>query len=272
MPLHRRFFGSFFLSLIVLTVLASSACCEDAPLPKGKTIAVLVRSISAQYARSAEAILIRQLISEGYKAVDQERLETIRKNKAAVLALDGDVEAILELSRTYGFNVLVSGRATVSTPVKNEFGLFTATASLALRACRGSNGREIFADTISAKEVGYTGDEAGQKALEAATKEVARRLVGRSNPSGGTGGEEQTRDFEIEVSGLRSFVEAHGFVETCIRTGCGSASLVRFSGGKALVRVSWSGDVVSLARALVAQRKDLSLAGTEGNRIHLICR
>lgn len=261
--------GAVLLALIALSLLVSVGCGAEGPLPKGKTIAVLVRSDCSQYARSAEAIIIRRLIAEGYEAVDQKRLETIRKNKAAALALDGNVEAILQLSRTYGFNVLISGRATVPSPVKNEFGLFTATASLAVRACRGANGRQIFADTVSAKDVGYTGDEAGQKALEAAATEAASRLVEGASSAGATGGASSTT-FEIEVSGLRSFVEAHGVVESCIRAGCGNASLVRFAAGKALIRVSWAGDAASLGRALVAQRGDLTLAGTQGERVILV--
>ena len=263
--LKLKFPGAVLLPLIALWLMASAGFCAEGPLPKGQTIAVLVQSDSTQHARSAEAILIRRLIAGGYKAVDQKQLETIRKNKAAALALDGNVEAILQLSKTYGFNVLVSGRASVPSPVKNEFGLFTSTASLAVRACRAANGRQVFADTVSAKEVGYTGAEAGQKALEAAANEAARRLVeGASSPANAV-----SRNFEIEVSGLRSFVGAHGAVESCTRAGCGSASLVRFSGGKALVRVSWAGDAASLARAVVAQAGNLALAGTEGDRILL---
>lgn len=262
--------GAVLLALIALSLLVSVGFGAEGPLPKGKTIAVLVRSDCSQYARSAEAIMIRRLIAEGYEAVDQKQLETIRKNKAAALALDGNVEAILQLSRTYGFNVLISGRATVPSPVKNEFGLFTATASLAVRACRGANGRQIFADTVSAKEVGYTGDEAGQKALEAAATEAASRLVEGASSAGGATGGASSATFEIEVSGLRSFVEAHGVVESCTRAGCGNASLVRFAAGKALIRVSWGGDAASLGRALVAQRGDLTLAGTQGERVILV--
>lgn len=258
------------MATLLISILIPSAGSGEGPLPKGKTIAVLVRSASAQYSRSAEAILINGLIQGGYKAVDQKQLESIRKNKAAVLALDGDVDAILKLSQTFGFNVLVSGRATVHAPVKNEFGLFTATAVVAITACRGADGRQLFADTASAKEIGYTGNEAGQKALESAAREAARMMIeGGSSGAGGTSSA-QTQFFEIEVTGIRSFAEAHSIVELCSRAGCQNSSLSRFSGGKAVVKASWPGSADSLASAIVQGRNDLSMDSVEGNRIKLI--
>ena len=262
---------SFVALLAAVLILFPNTGDAAGPLPRGKTIAVIVRGASAQQARSAEAILISSLIQGGYKAVDQDRLETIRKNKAAVLALDGDVDAILKLSQTYGFNVLVSGRATVHTPVKNEFGLFTATAVVSLTACQGSDGRQLFAETASAKEVGYTGDEAGQKAIEAAARQASRALI-EGGSSGGGASTVSSQIYEIEVAGVRSFADAHSFVELFSKAGCSNSSLLRFSGGKAIVRASWGGNADSLARAVIQGRDDLALDRVDGDRIYLTRR
>lgn len=262
---------SFLMILAVVALLQPLPGYADGPLPKGKTIAVIVRGASSQQSRSAEAILISSLIQGGYKAVDQDRLETIRKNKAAVLALDGDVDAILKLSRTYGFNILVSGRATVHAPVKNEFGLFTATAVVSVTACQGADGRQLFADTASAKEIGYTGDEAGQKAIEAAARQAARAMIEGGSSGGGTSAT-PSQAFEIEVAGVRSFAEAHSFVELFSKAGCPNASLLRFSGGKAVVKASWGGSADSLANVAVRGRDDLVLERVEGDRIYLTRR
>ncbi len=257
-------------SILILFIVTMPGSCDSA-LPKGKTIAVLVRSNSSQHARSAEAILINGLIQGGYKAVDRDRLESIRQNKAAALALEGDVDAILKLSQAYGFNVLVSGRATIHTPVKNEFGLFTATAVVSVTACQGGDGRQLFADTSTAKEVGYTGDEAGQKALEAAARQAARAMT-EGAPSGGGAAASASRIFEVEVSGIRSFAEAHAVVEALSKAGCGSANLLRFAGGRAVVKTSWGGNPDSLAAALSRQRGDISLERVEGDRIFMVRR
>ncbi len=72
------------------------------PLPKGKTIAVLVKGTQS-HAAAARSILLKGLIDGGYRAVDEKQLERIRRSKAAALALEGNVEAILKLGRTYGF-------------------------------------------------------------------------------------------------------------------------------------------------------------------------
>ena len=150
--------------------------------------------------------------------------------------------------------------------MKNEFGLFTATADLALTACLGSNGRQIYADTTTAKEVGYTAAEAGQKALDAAARLAARRMI-EGAPAGSAGAE--AKSLLVEVSGLRSFVEAHGVVESCTRAGSTSARLNRFSAGVAVVSALYPGSAESLARALLQQRGDLQLEGVEADRIRL---
>ncbi|HDQ92630.1 MAG TPA: hypothetical protein ENN89_00750 [Synergistetes bacterium] len=255
----------------MLFVIALPGFCDGA-LPRGKTIAVLVRSSSSQHARSAEAILINSLIQGGYKAVDKDRLESIRHNKAAALALEGDVDAILKLSQTYGFNVLVSGRATIHAPVKNEFGLYTATAVVSVSACQGADGRQLFADSSTAKEVGYTGDEAGQKALESAARMAARSMIDGTPSGGGSSAANASSLFEVEVSGIRSFAEAHAVVEALSKVGCGSSNLLRFAGGKAVVKASWVGNADSLAAALSRQRSDITLERVEGDRIVMIRR
>lgn len=265
----KKTLAVFVLTAFFAALAPASGSCAG-PLPKGKTIAVLVRSGSAQYARSAEAIIISSLLQGGYNAVDQRQLESIRKNKAAALALDGDVDAILKLSQTYGFNVLVSGRATVHDPVKNEFGLFTATASVSVTACQGSSGKQLFADSASAKEVGYTGAEAGQKALESAARAAASAMIEGRSSAGGTAA--ALKDLEVEVSGVRSFVEAHAIVEVLDKAGCGSSSLISFSGGTALVKASWSGAPDSLAQKIIQQRSDLALEKIENGRIYMVRR
>jgi hypothetical protein len=261
---------AFFTALAFFAIILPNGAAAEGPLPKGKTIAVMVRSASTQHARSSESILINSLIQNGYKAVDQKRLASIRQHKAALLALDGNVEAIMQLSQTYGFNVLVSGRATIHTPVKNEFGLYTSTAVVSVTACYGSSGRQIFADTRTAKEIGYTGDEAGQKALETASKAAAQALIsGSASPGGGAAA---TQTYEIEVKGIRTFVDAHGIVDLLADIGCASSGLASFSGGTALVKADWGGSASALAQAVTAKRADIQLERIVGNKIIMQCR
>jgi hypothetical protein len=65
---------------------------------------------------------------------------------------------------------------TAGRPVENEFKLLTGTASAAVRAI-SSGGVMLYGDTVSGKQVGYTPDEASQKALEAAVMAAADRMT-----------------------------------------------------------------------------------------------
>jgi hypothetical protein len=149
---------------------------RSAPLPKKGSIAVLVSGSSPHYAESALSIMIQQLTAKGYKIADQNKLAQIRRSKAAQYALEGNVDAIMKLSSQYGISTTVTVTATVGEPMENEFKLYTGTASAAVRAI-SSGGVMLYGDTVSGKQVGYTPDEASQKALEAAIMMAADRMT-----------------------------------------------------------------------------------------------
>lgn len=165
-----------FFAIAVLCAVCAVSSAADAAIPKNGSIAVLVKGPSQQHVASATAIITKQLIASGYKVVDPKKLEQIRKNKAAALALDGNVEAIMKLSSQYGFSTLVAAQAESGEPMINEFKLYTGTSSVAV-IVTGSNGAQLYADTVSGKQVGYTQSEAAQKALEAAAKLAADRMT-----------------------------------------------------------------------------------------------
>ncbi|MDR2180690.1 MAG: hypothetical protein LBP21_10310 [Synergistaceae bacterium] len=149
---------------------------RSAPLPKKGLIAVLVKGPSERHVESALSIMIQQLTSKGYKIVDQNKLTQIRRSKAAQFALEGNVDAIMKLSSQYGISTTVTVTVTAGEPVENEFKLQTGTASAAVRAI-SSGGVMLYGDTVSGKQVGYTPDEASQKALEAAVMTAADRMT-----------------------------------------------------------------------------------------------
>ncbi len=146
-----------------------------AALPKG-SIAVLVKGISPQHTAQATSVFTRQLIAKGYKVVDPKKLDAIRKSKAAALALDGNVDAIMKLGRQYGFSTMITAQVEAGKPVVNEFDLYTGTSSLAVMVT-SSGGQQIYADTVMGKQVGYTPDEAQTKSLEAAAAVAIKRMT-----------------------------------------------------------------------------------------------
>lgn len=169
----KRWWGRFALVLILILCLASGAA--HAALPKG-SIAVLVKSTSAQEAAQTASVFTRQLIAKGYKVVDPQKLEAIRRSKAAALALDGNVDAIMKLGKQYGFSTMITAQVEAGRPVLNEFQLYTGTSSVAVMVT-ASNGNQIYADTVAGKQVGYTPSEAQQKSLEAAAALAVKRMT-----------------------------------------------------------------------------------------------
>ncbi len=163
------------IALVLGLVLCLAAGRSHAALPKG-SIAVLAKSASAQEAAQTASIFTRQLIAKGYKVVDPQKLEAIRRSKAAALALDGNVDAIMKLGKQYGFSTLITAQVEAGRPVLNEFQLYTGTSSVAVMVT-ASNGSQIYADTVAGKQVGYTPSEAQQKSLEAAAALAVKRMT-----------------------------------------------------------------------------------------------
>ena len=169
----KRWGAGFALALgLVLCMVLGAA---HAALPNG-SIAVLVKSASAQEAAQVASVFTRQLLAKGYKVVDPKKLEAIRRSKAAALALDGNVDAIMKLGRQYGFSTLITAQSEAGRPVLNEFQLYTGTSSIAVMVT-ASNGSQIYADTVAGKQVGYTPSEAQQKSLEAAAALAVKRMT-----------------------------------------------------------------------------------------------
>jgi hypothetical protein len=82
----------------------------------------------------------------------------------------------MKLGSQYGFSTMVTLQVEAGEPAMNEFKLYTGTASVTVMAT-GSNGSQLYADTVSGKQVGYTPSEAAQKSLEAAAKLAVDRMT-----------------------------------------------------------------------------------------------
>jgi len=146
----------------------------EAALPKN-SFAVLANGPSAQHTKSTEALITKQLLAKGYKVVDPQKLQAIKKDKIARLALAGDVDAILKLSSGHGATMIVV-QVEAGWPVVNEFKLYTGTSSLAVTV-GAPNGSIIYADTVMGKQVGYTPDEAAQKSIESAANRAVAKMT-----------------------------------------------------------------------------------------------
>ena len=173
---YYKMFFKYLVLAVILSSLVFMGSSALAALPKQGSIAILAIGPSDQHAASVAAILTRELIANGYKVVDPDTLAAIRRNKAARLALEGNVDAIMRLGSQYGFSTMITAELKAGRPVVNEFQLYTGTSSIAIMVM-SSGGQMIYADTVMGKQVGYTPDEAAQKSIEAAAKSAVKRMM-----------------------------------------------------------------------------------------------
>ena len=142
-------------------------------LPKRGDIAVLVEGDDRQHRAMAEAMIIEELTSRGYRIVDEAKMKKIKaaaaRAKAAIYALEGNVAGILSLNAHYSAAATVVARVQAEYPRMNEFRLYTGTASVVLLAVT-SGGKKLGGRVADAKIVGYSIDETMRKALYEAVK------------------------------------------------------------------------------------------------------
>lgn len=148
-------------------------------LPKRGDIAVLVEGSNKQHVAMAEAMIIEELASRGYRVVDEAKMKRIKaaavRAKAAIYALEGNVAGILSLNAHYSAAATIVARVQAGQPRLNEFQLYTGTASVALLAVT-SGGRKLGGKTAETKTVAYTVDETMQNALKQAVREGMLQL------------------------------------------------------------------------------------------------
>ncbi|MDR1620853.1 MAG: hypothetical protein LBS00_00600 [Synergistaceae bacterium] len=149
---------------------------RPAPLPKKGSIAVLVKGVSEQHNALVAALVSQRLTAKGYKIADPQTLTAIRRSKAAMAALDGDVDALIRINSQYQVGTTITINAQAGRSVVNEIDLYTGTASVAVRAVSGST--VVYSDAVQGKGAGgYTSDEAVELAIEAAALLAVDRMT-----------------------------------------------------------------------------------------------
>jgi hypothetical protein len=157
----------------------------EAAMPRNGDVAVIAVPMNPQskeYADIVENAVIQELMSSGYKIVDEARKKQIHRaaaqKKADVAYLNGDIDALMKISFSYGVATTLTIKFRVDNPALNEFKMYTGTASATFNA-RDSKGDYSYASgrTIMAKQVGYSEDEARTKAIDSAAGTVAAELV-----------------------------------------------------------------------------------------------
>lgn len=243
--------------LILLFVLVGEAL---ASLPNDGRVAVIFDN------HLVESQIMDALINAGYKVVERNQLEKIKQSQAAILALQGNAEAIMKLGSAYNIAYFVKGKAQLEEPRLNEFNLYTATASLSIQAYRTKDARFLLSQAFSAKAVGYTGEEAQRKALMDAASKAASFLIGAQHPG----------DFSGVARVVLRGVSDYGLVNSVYEKirgfpGARNVKIASYSGGQAIIEFIYSGDVNSVAQSLKVAGLPIQVVSVQGSTIYVDC-
>ena len=263
---RRLLAGLVLLLLILIPTSAQSA------LPKKGSVALVIHEGSTGQGGSgpslgtAEATVLQSLLQNGYSVVNPKKMEEIRRSKAAQLALDGNVEAILKLGSQYGVSLFVSGRTKLPEPRQNEFGLFTATADIAVEAYSTATGKYVFSGTASGKQIGYSAGEALEKALAEAAQSMAAQLVGAPPQQSATPAAAST--VRLTIHRVSSFSQLNEVLETCRHLGgVNSAKATGYSGGIGQIEIDYRGNPQELATSLTKRHGNLTINSVNPGQI-----
>lgn len=143
-------------------------------LPKRGDLAVLVEGDDKQHRAIAEAMIIEELTSRGYRIVDEAKMKQIKaaaaRAKAAIYALEGNVAGILKLNAHYSAAATVIARVQAEYPRMNETGLYTGSASVVLLAVT-SGGKKLGGRTAYAEKIiGFSIEETMRKSIYQAVR------------------------------------------------------------------------------------------------------
>lgn len=214
----------------------------------------------------AEAKVMESLINAGYKVVEQNQLEKIKKSRAAILALQGNAEAIMRLGRSYNVAYFVRGKTRLEEPRLNEFNLYTATASLSIQAYRTKDARFLLSQAFSSKAVGYTGEEAQRKALMDVASKAASFLIGAQHPG----------EFSGMARVILRGVSDYGLVNSIYEKirgfpGTRNVKITSYGGGQAIIEFLYSGDVNDVAKSLKVAGLPIQVVSVQGSTIYVDC-
>ena len=276
--MNARMQRAFVCFLAGFFLFAATGMLHAAAIPSGKTIAVVIYETTRDLYNpgkgigAAESIVKRELLAGGYPVVNEAQLEKIKRSKAAALALQGDAEAIMRLGKSYNVKILLRGQASMHEPRLNEFQLYTATANISVQAYSTANGKYIFSDTVMAKEVGYTADEAREKALAAAAQIMAQNIIRGEGSAGGVGSDSgpvgPAGAITLVVTGISSFSQANEILAAVQHTSrVSEARMMAYEGGTATIELKSQDSPKTFAGLLSRTGLQIRIQGISANTV-----
>ena len=136
-------------------------------LPRRGDVAVIVDGDDSQHIAIAEAMIIEELNSRGYRVVDEAKMKRIKmaaaRAKAAQYAWEGNIAGLLKLNGNYSVSATILARVRAEYPRLNEYELYTGTSSIVLMAVSGA--KKLGGRTAEGRAIGYSFEESMRKSL-----------------------------------------------------------------------------------------------------------
>ena len=257
--------GIFRFAAVVAALLAAASIVWAAPLSKKRATAVILydidsssryststvwdyygsetytRSGYAQGAALATETIRSQLLRCGYKVVGDQITARLIKAQSR----PANAGAVKKLSRAFGVSQYIDGSVQVLDTVGNDLGTYSGAAAVIVHGY-DATGQAIFSDSVTAKAVGATADEAEINAVREAALQVAEKLTGvSSNPDAADGG------MYVYVYGIRTIRDAQSVLNACKSVyGVSNASITRYEDDTALLTALGDFSVRDLMRAI----------------------
>jgi len=129
---------------------------------------------------AAETAIIEKFTESGFHVVDPEQIRLIRYSEVVEKALQGDPEAILQLSERFSADILVLGEAVSVVEVTGVPGqptLQQGRARVEVRVIEAATGRILTAEARHTGGIDFTPEIAAKKSLERAGVKIACKLA-----------------------------------------------------------------------------------------------
>jgi len=139
-------------------------------------------------------------------------------------------------------------------------GLYTGTAAISMEAYSTGNGKYLFSDSANGKALGYSPDQASEKALQQASKIIAQKMTGHGeeNSSSPSSASSQARSISLHVRNVSDFSKANEILSACKGlSGTINGKISQYGGGSITISLQYRGDGKKLANRL--SKRGLSL-------------
>lgn len=126
---------------------------------------------------AGETEIIKHLVDNGYRVVDQKQIATIRNSEKVKKMTQGDSAAAMELGEQFGADIIITGEAfsqLQSTNVQNVNGLVSCGARVEFRIIKVDNGEIVTAGSANAAAIGMSEAIAAKEALRKAGELIAK--------------------------------------------------------------------------------------------------